>query len=56
MSAALPRGEYPRPDRDRSERWVCLNGTWDFQSQDGPSTITVPFAWESSASGVALTS
>jgi hypothetical protein len=55
MSAALPRGEYPRPDRDRSERWVCLNGTWDFQSQDGPSTITVPFAWESSASGVART-
>lgn len=53
MSLAKP--EYPRPDRDRSDRWLTLNGTWDFESIDGATTITVPFAWETPASGVQRT-
>ncbi|MBN8883547.1 MAG: glycoside hydrolase family 2 [Salana multivorans] len=63
----VPRPEYPRPDLDRSERWLALNGTWELQpdesgtlAPDGPadlpdrlaSRITVPFAWSSEASGV----
>lgn len=52
---ALPRGEYPRPDLDRSARWRSLNGTWDFESVDGHAPIVVPFAWETEASGVART-
>ena len=50
-----PRAEYPRPDRDRSDRWLNLNGTWDLSWADGSSPITVPFAWETFASGVART-
>lgn len=50
-----PRAEYPRPDRDRSDRWLNLNGTWDLSWADGSSSITVPFAWETLASGVART-
>ncbi|KQV06980.1 glycoside hydrolase family 2 protein [Leifsonia sp. Root112D2] len=52
MASAIPKPEYPRPDLDRSERWLSLNGTWDFESIDGAATITVPFAWESEASGI----
>jgi beta-galactosidase/beta-glucuronidase len=52
---AAPRAEYPRPDRDRSDRWLNLNGTWDLSWADGSSLITVPFAWETLASGVART-
>ncbi|GAB4004305.1 glycoside hydrolase family 2 [Glycomyces albus] len=51
-ATAVPRPEYPRPDRDRSERWVNLNGRWDFEADGYSSAITVPFAWESEASGV----
>jgi hypothetical protein len=47
-----PRPEYPRPDRDRSERWLNLNGRWDFAAEGYDGPITVPFAWESAASGV----
>ncbi|WP_348789985.1 glycoside hydrolase family 2 TIM barrel-domain containing protein [Leifsonia sp. NPDC080035] len=47
-----PRPEYPRPDLDRSARWLNLNGTWHFEAEDADSTITVPFAWETTASGV----
>ncbi|MCD0444072.1 hypothetical protein LO763_10600 [Glycomyces sp. A-F 0318] len=47
-----PRPEYPRPDRDRSERWLNLNGRWDFAADGHDGPITVPFAWESEASGV----
>jgi len=53
--SAVPKPEYPRPDRDRSERWVTLNGTWELSSEDGRSDILVPFAWETTASGVART-
>ena len=53
----IPRPEYPRPHFDRSSRWVSLNGTWDFRRGDGTDAdrderITVPFAWETPASGV----
>ena len=54
-TGAVPRGEYPRPDLDRSDRWLGLNGHWDFESVDGSSTIVVPFAWETTESGVART-
>ena len=54
-SSAVPKPEYPRPDRDRSERWASLNGTWRLESADGVRDILVPFAWETSASGVART-
>ncbi|PRY59633.1 glycoside hydrolase family 2 protein [Glycomyces artemisiae] len=47
-----PRPEYPRPDRDRSARWLNLNGAWDFAADGFAGPITVPFAWESRASGV----
>ncbi|MFE3176985.1 glycoside hydrolase family 2 protein [Amycolatopsis sp. NPDC059090] len=50
---AVPRPGYPRPDRDRSARWMSLNGRWRFAAADGaPESITVPFAWETMASGV----
>lgn len=58
MTAALPavpRPEYPRPDLDRSGRWVPLNGTWDLDLPDGTVPVVVPFAWETAASGVART-
>ncbi len=59
---------YPRPDFDRSARWLDLSGTWEFARGAGSSTgsntappaadayresIAVPFPWESAASGVA---
>lgn len=54
-AATVPKPEYPRPDLDRSARWLTLNGEWDFMSVDGASTILVPFAWETPASGVGRT-
>lgn len=54
-TAAVPRSEYPRPDLDRSARWLSLNGQWAFSSIDGHATITVPFAWETRDSGIART-
>ena len=63
-----PRGEYPRPQFDRSHSWQSLNGSWDFtpdpestgasrglatDTQAWPGRIVVPFAWETEASGVA---
>ena len=61
------RLEYPRPQFDRSHAWAPLNGAWDFAPDPGHDgeaagmpddsntwghTITVPFAWETSASGI----
>lgn len=54
-TATVPKPEYPRPDLDRSARWLTLNGEWDFASADGASTILVPFAWETPASGIGRT-
>ena len=52
----IPKPEYPRPDRDRSQRWINLNGQWDFQGDHAtPEPITVPFAWETPASGIGRT-
>lgn len=50
-----PRAEYPRPHFDRSHTWSSLNGDWDFRADTEPGwdrTITVPFAWETPASGI----
>ena len=61
---AIPRSEYPRPQFVREE-WVCLNGTWEFEIDQGDSgiyrgiqerklesEIVVPFCPESPLSGV----
>ena len=61
----IPRPEYPRPQLVRP-RWLNLNGTWQFEIDRGDSglerglrerqldsTILVPFAPESTASGIA---
>lgn len=60
----IPRPEYPRP-QFRREDWLCLNGTWQFEIDQGDSglerglpdrelagRITVPFCPESKLSGV----
>jgi len=49
-----PRPEYPRP-RLRRDRWLSLNGEWEFGAGDEPwfdRRIQVPFAPESKLSGV----
>ena len=60
----IPRSEYPRPQFVR-EDWLCLNGEWGFEIDQGDSgihrgllerelndTITVPFCPESKLSGI----
>lgn len=60
--------EYPRPDFDRSHRWLSLNGEWDFapdpddrgraegwqQIAQGrwSDRIVVPYPWEAPRSGI----
>lgn len=65
MATKMYRKDYPRPQFVR-ERWVSLNGEWDFGFDDrntgeeadwptnfgGDRTITVPFAYETRASGI----
>lgn len=64
VSMDVPRPEYPRPQL-RRERWMNLNGTWDFEFDAGDSglerglldrplngRIIVPFAPESELSGI----
>lgn len=53
--SAAPDPAYPRPDLDRSGRWTSLDGTWDLDVPGGTVPVTVPFAWETSASGVGRT-
>lgn len=63
----IPRCEYPRPQFCR-EKWLCLNGCWEFEMDFGDSglergflarplhsKITVPFCPESKLSGIAHT-
>ncbi|TDW79613.1 glycoside hydrolase family 2 protein [Kribbella sp. VKM Ac-2566] len=49
-----PRPEYPRPHFNRSDRWLNLNGEWDFarEADRFTETIVVPFPWEHPDSGV----
>jgi beta-galactosidase/beta-glucuronidase len=60
----IPRSEYPRPQFVR-EDWLCLNGEWGFEADQGDSgihrgllerelkgRITVPFCPESELSGI----
>ena len=60
----IPRSEYPRPQFVR-EDWLCLNGEWQFELDQGDSgiergllerdlnnTITIPFCPESDLSGI----
>ena len=60
----IPRPEYPRPQFVRPD-WLCLNGEWEFESDNGDSgyarnlvsshladRIAVPFCPESPLSGV----
>jgi beta-galactosidase/beta-glucuronidase len=63
---AVPRPEYPRPQFERAD-WLNLNGPWEFEFDDRNAgldqgwgggertfgrTITVPFCFESRASGI----
>lgn len=60
---------YPRPDFTRSNPWASLNGPWSFLFDDAnkglaqewptaglpaPSSITVPYAFQTGASGINL--
>lgn len=62
----VPRAEYPRPQLQR-DAWLNLNGPWEFEFDDRnvgidqgwasgnhhfTRTITVPFCFESTASGI----
>lgn len=63
--ASLPRPEYPRPQFVR-DRWVNLNGEWEFAYDDSdrgilegwydgrplPAKITVPYPYQSELSGI----
>ncbi len=67
-TAVTPRSEYPRPDFQR-DNWLNLNGTWAFafdpdqlglgqqwfepNSEALQESILVPFAWQSTLSGIA---
>src|SRR5258708_3457053 len=59
----VPRPEYPQPQFQRDD-WMNLDGRWQFAFDDSdagepktyPKTITVPFAFESTLSGIGDTS
>ena len=49
----IPWNRYPRPQM-RREKWLCLNGTWSFYSENSRKReIIVPFCPESLLSGMA---
>ena len=48
----IPWNRYPRPML-RREKWLCLNGEWDFRAEGMPKRkIRVPFCPESLLSGI----
>ena len=49
--AGIPWNTYPRPRMVRKD-WLCLNGTWDFETGGTRTEIRVPFCPESLLSGV----
>jgi beta-galactosidase/beta-glucuronidase len=66
-AAAIPRPEYPQPQFQR-DRWLSLNGSWEFEFDDANAgldggwasanhkfsrNITVPYCFESKLSGIA---
>ena len=70
QGAGIPRPEYPQPQFQR-ERWVSLNGNWEFEFDDANAgldadwasagkkfsrSITVPYCFESRLSGIGDTS
>ena len=63
-AAPPPRPEFPQPQFQR-DQWTSLNGPWRFAFDDSAATpkqvaftrtITVPFCFESAASGIGDTS
>ncbi len=65
-AAAIPRPEYPQPQFQR-DRWLTLNGSWEFEFDDANAgldadwasggrkfsrNITVPYCFESRLSGI----
>jgi len=65
----VPRPEFPQPQWERSQ-WMTLNGPWSFrfdeqdeglraawfrETQRWTDRITVPYAWETKLSGIAVT-
>ena len=69
-AAAIPRPEYPQPQFQR-DRWLSLNGVWEFEFDDANAgldagwasgsrkfsrDITVPYCFESRLSGIGDTS
>ena len=48
--SGMPWDVYPRPQLKR-EKWLNLNGEWDFETESGKSKILVPFCPESLLSG-----
>lgn len=66
ITSSQTRSEYPRPDYARTDKWMTLNGPWDFKfdpTKVGESQqwfagkisdrkINVPYPWESPLSGV----
>ena len=70
QAAVIPRPEYPQPQFQR-ERWLSLNGSWEFEFDDANAgldadwasggrkfsrNITVPYCFESRLSGIGDTS
>lgn len=67
MTTRAYEKDYPRPQFVR-EHWLSLNGAWDFRFDDdnvgeqenwpekfaGTHTITVPFTYETQASGIGI--
>ncbi len=55
---SIPRAEHPQPQFER-EQWLNLNGSWEFgfgEESEPTRAITVPFCFESKASGIGDTS